>query len=73
MAKPTENAEEYFDRAGSFFAHYAMASPTGSDMALLSHGLANIARGLQYMSIGLRATYNEVEEVKRLLQLQARS
>jgi hypothetical protein len=73
MAKPTENAEEYFDRAGGFFAHYAMAAQTGSDMALLSHGLANISRGLQQLSIGLRATYNEVEEVKRLLRVQARS
>jgi hypothetical protein len=42
------------------------------DMAKLGTGLGNLAQGLEKLSIGLRATYLELEEVKRLLQHQGR-
>ena len=65
MARPTEEAQAYFALAGRLFGHLVTSS---GDMGKLGTGLANLTIGLEKLSVGLRATYIELEEVKRLLQ-----
>ena len=69
MTRPTEEAQTYFILADRLFSHLVTSS---GDMGKLGTGLGNMAQGLEKLSIGLRATYLELEEVKRLLQLQRR-
>lgn len=64
MTKPTENAEYMFGTAKTAFAHAALVAKADSDLFLLASGLAKIAAGLESLSVGLRATYNEVHELK---------
>jgi hypothetical protein len=69
MARPTEEAQTYFALANRMFGHLVTSQ---GDMAKLGTGLGNLALGLEKLSIGLRATYLELEEIKRLLQHQGR-
>jgi hypothetical protein len=69
MARPTEEAQTYFVLANRLFGHLVASQ---GDMQKLGTGLGNLAIGLEKLSIGLRATYIELEEVKRLLQQQRR-
>jgi hypothetical protein len=67
--KPTENAEYLFDRANSEAArvgHFGM-SPE-QDTKQLAKAISALAAGLYQLSIGLRATYNKLEEVKALME-----
>ena len=70
MARPTDEAQTYFQLANRLFGHLVTSS--SGDMAKLGTGLGNLAQGLEKLSVGLRATYIELEEVKRLLQQQRR-
>jgi hypothetical protein len=69
MARPTEEAQTHFVLANRLFGHLVTSS---GDMGKLATGLGNMAQGLEKLSIGVRATYIELEEVKRLLQQQRR-
>ena len=69
MARPTEEAQTYFLLANRLFGQLVTSS---GDMGKFATGLGNLAQGLEKLSTGLRATYIELEEVKRLLQQQRR-
>jgi hypothetical protein len=70
MSKPTEEAEYYFYQAQGIFSQ-AMLRETGAT-ALSSEfaGHVNAMQGLAHLSVGLRATYLLLEEVRNLLQRQ---
>ena len=76
--KPTEEAEKHFKyalQAAQLVAHGANKDTlTAKEQALVAYnhavGLAAMARGLGELSIGVRATYNLMEEIKILIQRQ---
>ena len=68
MSKPTEDAEAQFRRAEVILAHAVLRHPPGE--AALLGSVAHIAEGLRHLSVGLRATYILLEQVKRDLALK---
>ncbi len=63
MTKPTDSAKELFMNAGLKMA-FRKGSVKDPDMAELMEAVRMIAVGLHDMSVGLRATYMLLEEVK---------
>ncbi len=72
MGKPTEDAEYFFENARVTLGRLLLKSPAEADATYLAAALGNMAWGLKHLSVGLRATYIELQEVKRLLQQQKR-
>lgn len=70
VARPTENAEYHFNNARMSLARLVLDEPALSPAGTTAAALINIAEGLMHLSVGLRATYNEVQEVKRQLALR---
>ena len=71
MATPTENAEVAFEVAGSNFQAAASRLQLGNDknaLFLIASGLSQQADGLKDLTVGVRATYILLAEVKRLLE-----
>jgi hypothetical protein len=71
VSTPTESAEAWFRQANDAFRGSGHYSLTGkSDLAQIKVAEAGmyLARGLGDLSIGLRATYQLLDEVKRMLQ-----
>jgi hypothetical protein len=71
MAGPTNEAERFFTQAQNSFTRGLLASKD-LDVKDQLAGLSNIAQGLGNLAVGVRATYMLLEEVKALLQRQAR-
>lgn len=81
MSTPTEMAETYFadaskhaDRAVSNYGYYRAVPQQDkyeykqtADMAL-ARAVYDLSRGLKHLSVGLRATYLLLDEVKGLRQ-----
>lgn len=71
MGRPTEDAEFHFKRAQGIFVRAMLdeksATPAMSEFA----GHINAMDGLVHLSVGLRAVYLLLEEVRNLLQRQA--
>ena len=71
MASPTENAEVSFGAAEGNFGGAATRLQLGNDknaLFLIAAGLQQQAGGLKDLSVGVRATYILLAEVKRLLE-----
>lgn len=69
---PTRAAEENFKRAGSYLIT-TWVNRTGDmldTVITIGMGLSSIAVGLKDLSIGLRATYQKLEEIEALLKRQ---
>jgi hypothetical protein len=73
MSKPTERAEFRFQRASQILATSILQTPADSPMVAPNGALIELAYGLMEMSVGLRATYILLEEVKHMLQRAGRS
>jgi hypothetical protein len=75
MVTPTESAESLFKVANeNFFSAQAhlRGSKEREGLGAIALGLQQTAGGLRNLSVGVRATYILLEEVKRLLQQQQR-
>lgn len=78
MGKPTEEAKFHFDRAmqfasragGYYMIHKGRDPATDTEMGdrNMTRALVELADGLGHMSVGLRATYALLSEVKTLLE-----
>jgi|KBSSwiStaDraftv2_1062776.scaffolds.fasta_scaffold922729_1 hypothetical protein len=64
--KPTQEAEWAFNRTGNFYG----GSPENVQLSHLAIMLQEMSKGLANLSIGLRATYNLLDEVNRKLNQQ---
>ena len=71
MAGPTNEAERYFSQAQGVFTRGLLATKD-SDIRDEFAGLSNMAQGLANLAVGVRATHMLLDEVKTLLQRQAR-
>jgi hypothetical protein len=80
MARPTEQAQKWFENAQTIAAR-AERTLWKTPMTSSSHqsgiydqamALGNLAKGLGEIAVGLRATYILLEEVKNLLERQGR-
>lgn len=68
LGKPTEDAERYFLQAQGVFSQ-AMLRESGLTAASSEFaGHVNAMQGLIHLSVGVRATYLLLEEVRNLLQ-----
>jgi hypothetical protein len=66
---PTRAAELNFQKAGTAFVQvYAVGEGQLSDLKLLAGGLMDTVKGLQDLSAGLRATYQKLEEIEKLMK-----
>jgi len=72
MSRPTEDAEAKFQQARVVLGHSILKIPADSENVAQNGALINIAEGLIHLSVGLRATYILLEDVKRLLQQKGR-
>jgi hypothetical protein len=70
MAKPTEEAEYYFYQAQGIFSQAMLREIGATALSSEFAGHVNAMQGLANLSVGLRATYLLLEEVKSLLQRQ---
>jgi hypothetical protein len=61
---PTQNAERNFDDANRFVFPVYAGNKSG-DMANLAMAISHLATGLKYLSIGLRATYQKLEDIEK--------
>lgn len=69
--KPTEEAEHYFFQAQGAFTRGMLSDRNDSITSGQLAGLVNAMQGLVSLSVGVRATYLLLEEVKALLQRQS--
>jgi hypothetical protein len=72
-AKPSEKARSSFDRAKTHarMAHSESTSLKGAEQMFRSHlavSVYELAEGLESLTVGVRATYILLEEVKRMLE-----
>jgi hypothetical protein len=76
MGSPTQEAEQYFQHANNWLFQVVQKSIAGQDdssaIPNIAMGLNNMAYGLGKLSVGLRATYQKLEEVERLLKQPGR-
>jgi hypothetical protein len=72
MTGPTNEAERYFTQAQNSFTR-GLLGTTNPDVRDQVARLSNIAQGLGNLAVGVRATYLLLEEVKTLLERQARA
>jgi hypothetical protein len=63
MASPTQQAEQVL-RVNTFLLQ---ARRNSVDNEVLGQALANISEALIQLSVGMRATYNEIEEIKKTM------
>ena len=63
MAGPTQNAEFYLRLNTTLLQTRAKTL----DNEVLAMALLNISEALIQLSVGMRATYNELEELKRIV------
>ena len=70
MPRPTEDAAYYFFQAQGIFSQAMLRETGASAMSSEFAGHVNAMQGLVHLSVGLRATYMLLEEVKGLLQRQ---
>lgn len=68
--KPTEIAEEYFKAVSAAMTGAYASDPKMRDK-LIFYGLQKTAEGLEQLSIGVRATYLEIQELKRMIRMQS--
>ena len=68
VERPTESARNSFRDAEHDFMRALAKADTGSALFFQTAGDFDVAHGLQELSVGLRATYMLLEEVKGLLQ-----
>jgi hypothetical protein len=61
---PTQNAERNFDDANRFLFPVYAGNKSG-DIANLAMAMSHLATGLKQLSIGLRATYQKLEEMDK--------
>jgi len=66
--KPTQTAEWTFNRVSSFYG----GSTQDAKLSQVAYMLQEMSKGLSALSIGLRATYNLLDEVNRKLDQQDR-
>ena len=73
QGRPTEQAEQYFSMALQFAAGVGEKVPDDEETARQDFrtALSMLAHGLRELSIGLRATYLEIEQVKELIRRQS--
>lgn len=71
MGKPTEDAERFFNQAQGVFVRGMLDEKGATAMSSEFAGQINAMQGLVHLSVGLRATYLLLEEVKGLLSRQA--
>jgi hypothetical protein len=64
--KPTERAEQAFNRIGAFYG----GSTEQATLSQVAYMLQEMCKGLSGLSVGLRATYNLLDEVNRKLDQQ---
>jgi hypothetical protein len=68
---PTRAAESNFQKAGTDFVQvFAIGPGQLSDLKVLAGGLMSTVQGLQDLSVGLRATYQKLEEIEKLVKNQ---
>jgi hypothetical protein len=60
---PTEEAERFFNNGVTL----AGRASREKNPELLAEAVSNISRGLQFLAVGVRATYRELEHVKELV------
>ena len=81
MTRPTESAKTHFDyavrtakAAAVTLGKNDLISPNEMQLGNYNHvaAVAHMAKGLSDLSVGLRATYILLEEVKNLLERQRR-
>ncbi len=70
MPRPTEDATYYFFQAQGIFTQAMLREAGASAMSSEFAGHVNAMQGLVHLSVGLRATYMLLEEVKSLLERQ---
>jgi hypothetical protein len=70
--RPTESAEYNFRLAEQFYVKAVVNAGSTVDKAVMEQMLADtsMARGMRDLSVGLRATYILLEEVKGMLKRQ---
>ena len=69
---PTQRAEYHFGHAKTHFLN-TMAGQDANIPEELRSGLEDMADGMKSLSAGLRATYQLLEEVQKMLQQQNRT
>lgn len=68
MPRPTEIAESHFRSSWIGAGRLLSKLPADSPLMPMAGVLYNMGQGLEQLSVGLRATYIELEEIKRILQ-----
>lgn len=72
---PTRSAESNFQKAGSSFIRTWVKSP-GEEFAglpFIGSGLQDMSNGLKDLSVAVRATYQKLEEIEKLIRSQGSS
>lgn len=73
LGRPTEDAERYFYQAQGVFSPAMLREAGDTAAASEFAGHVNAMQGLVHLSVGVRATYLLLEEVRNLLQRQGGS
>lgn len=73
MSKPTEDAERFFRKAMGIFVQGQLGEKGVTSASTEFTGHVQAMQGLIHLSVGLRATYLLLEEVRNLLQRQGGS
>ena len=72
MGQLTEDPEIFFAFARRMLVHAELQAPADSDRFILTGGLGKIATGLEILSAEIKATRQELGEVKAMLQKMQR-
>jgi hypothetical protein len=65
---PTRDAEAACNTAYQFFFPIYTGGKSG-DLANLAMGLSQLANGIRHLSVGVRATYQKLEEIEKRLNM----
>ena len=68
--RPTESAQAFFRLAQENFRQAAVKADVASPLLHEALGNLQLARGMSDLSVGLRATYMLLDEVKSMLKRQ---
>jgi len=63
-----DDSQVFFEMAHKSLVHHALKNMGDSERFILFDGLSTIATGLEILSAELKATRNEIAELKTLLQ-----
>jgi len=66
---PTRSAEGHFRQVTEIAPRLYMGN-TSKEFTALGMGLSHLAQGLADLSVGLRATYQKLEEIEALIKPQ---